>query len=114
MIHEFQRVVAGLEIDLDFLEKFSPEDIALPACQRLADQIRAELHSGSGVVWLQGFPAPLFSVNQMKLFYLVLGAAMGQPLDNYRRLYDVRDYGGSYTTERIPVSQTHAATGFHT
>ncbi|MEO1999056.1 MAG: TauD/TfdA family dioxygenase [Planctomycetaceae bacterium] len=107
--------MAGLEIDQEFLEKFSLGDIApLPACQRLADQMHAELHSGSGVVWLQGFPAPLFSVIQMKFFYLVLGAAMGRPMDNYGRLYDVRDYGGSYTTERIPVSQTHAATGFHT
>jgi alpha-ketoglutarate-dependent taurine dioxygenase len=35
-------------------------------------------------------------------------------MGNYGRLYDVRDYGGSYRKERIPVSQTHAATGFHT
>jgi len=114
VVREFRRAVSGLQLNQDFLENYRNGDIALPGCQRLADQVHAELHSGSGVAWLQGFPAPTFSVMQMKLFYLVLGAAMGQPMGHYGRLYDVRDYGGSHTTERIPVSQTRAATGFHT
>ena len=113
-VREFCRAVSGLQLNEDFLENYRHGDIPLPGCQRLANQMHAELHSGSGVVWLQDFPSPAFHPLQMKLFYLVLGAAMGQPMGNYGRLYDVRDYGGSYTKERIPVSQTRAATGFHT
>jgi len=32
----------------------------------------------------------------------------------YGAFYDVKDYGGDYRESRIPVSQTHETTGFHT
>ena len=117
VVDEFRQFVSGLELTPHVLENYTPEratDRMLPECVRLANQIRGELQSGSGVAWLRGFPVADFSLIQMKFFYLVLGAAVGRLMDNYGRLYDVRDYGGDHTTERIPVSQTHAATGFHT
>ena len=113
-IQGFQQVVSTLELDDNFFNRYAHGDIELPGLQQLADDIRQEVQHGLGVVWLQGFPTSSFTVTQMKFFYLLVGAAMGQTMANYGRLYDVRDYGGSYKTQRIPVSQTRAATGFHT
>ena len=113
-IQGFQQVVSTLELDDNFFNRYAHGDIELPGLQQLADDIRQEVQHGLGVVWLQGFPTSTFTVPQMKFFYLLVGAAMGQTMAHYGRLYDVRDYGGSYKTQRIPVSQTRAATGFHT
>lgn len=110
----FQQATENLVIDDDFLNSYNHGDIENIGLQQLADDMREELQHGSGVVWLQGIPATEFSVAQMKFFYLAVGAAIGQCMETYGRLYDVRDYGGSYKKERIPVSQTRAATGFHT
>ena len=110
----FRQVTAGLTIDEKFLTEYSDGDLSIPGLRRLAREIRQELQDGSGVVWLQDCPGTEFTVPQLKFFYLAIGTAMGQTLGNYGRLYDVRDSGGSYRTERIPVSQTRAATGFHT
>jgi len=113
-IHGFRQAIASLDLDGPFLDRYARGDVNIDGLQQLAEHILQELQHGSGVVWLQGFPATEFTVSQMKFFYLAVGAAMGQTMGNYGRLYDVRDYGGSYKTERIPVSQTRAATGFHT
>ena len=113
-IHGFRQAVSTLKLDDSFFKGYAHGDVEIHGLQQLADDIRQQVQHGSGVVWLQGFPATDFTVIQMKFFYLLVGAAMGQTMANYGRLYDVRDYGGSYKTERIPVSQTRAATGFHT
>lgn len=113
-IHRFRKAITSLDLDDDCFERYAHGDVEFIGLQQLADHILHELQQGSGIVWLQGFPAADFTVAQMKFFFLVVGAAMGQTMGNYGRLYDVRDYGGSYETERIPVSQTRAATGFHT
>ena len=113
-IHGLRQATANLQLDDDFFNRYAHGDVEIFGLQELADHIRQELQQGSGIVWLQGFPATGFNVAQMKFFYLALGAAVGQTMGNYGRLYDVQDYGGSYKAERIPVSQTNAATGFHT
>ena len=114
IVRGFRQAIASLDLDAPFLDSYTHGDVNIDGLQQLAEHILQELQHGSGVVWLQGFPATEFTVSQMKFFYLAVGAAMGQTMRNYGRLYDVRDYGGSYKTERIPVSQTRAATGFHT
>ncbi len=114
VIRDFQQAADDVVLDDEFLDNYSNGDIEIPELQQLAGQIREELLQGSGVVWLQGFSAANFTATEMKFFYLAVGAAMGETMGNYGRLYDVQDQGGSYQTERIPVSQTRAATGFHT
>jgi hypothetical protein len=113
-LNEFQQAVSGLVPDNALLDNYYHGDVVIPGLERLARRIHDELQYGSGVVWLQSIPDTDFSPAQMKFFYLAIGEAMGNTMGNYGRLYDVRDYGGSYRKERIPVSQTHAATGFHT
>ena len=110
----FQQAVSGLALDDTFLDNYSHGDIEIPGLESLASRVRDELQYGSGVAWLKSIRSPAFSIAQKKFFYLAIGEAIGNPMGNYGRLYDVRDRGGSYHKERIPVSQTHAATGFHT
>jgi len=78
----------------------------------LADQVRSELTTGSGVARV----SPPEGVDDVFLrrYYLAFGVLLGEPLGNYGRLYDVKDRGGDYTKTAIPVSQTRAATGLHT
>ena len=113
-IDRFRQATRNCLFDDNLFNKYTHGDIENIGVQELADHISQELQQGSGVVWLQGFPTEGFTVAQKKFFYLAVGAAMGETMGNYGRLYDVQDYGGSYKTERIPVSQTRAATGFHT
>ncbi len=113
-LHAFQQTVSGLSLDDTFLDNYCHGEVEISGLERLAGQIKDELQYGSGVVWLKSICNPEFNTSQKKFFYLAIGQAMGNTMGNYGRLYDVRDRGGSYKKERIPVSQTHAATGFHT
>ena len=58
----FRQVADELELDEEFFDRDTPETIDIPGLQQLADQIREELQHGSGVVWLQGFPAADFTL----------------------------------------------------
>lgn len=113
-IDHFCQATKRLSVDNEFLNRYENGSLKNIDLEQLAAQIHRELWHGSGVVWLQGIPTSQFTTMQLKLFYLAIGSAMGQCMDNYGRLYDVRDHGGSYKTQRIPVSQTRSATGFHT
>ena len=87
----------------------------LRATRHLAKTLRNHLLYGDGVVWLRSSDhlAPVGEPGQRALFE-ALGRAMGRPIDTYGTLYEVTDRGGEYRREAIPVSQTRAATGFHT
>ena len=84
----------------------------LPGFDELVARARVALGAeGPGVAWLQGLPRTEAAA---RLGYLAVGRALGEPLDNYGVLYDVRDQGGSYLDKPIPVSQTRYTTSFHT
>ena len=86
--------------------------LRLPGFDALATRTRLALGSeGPGIVWLRGFPT---APEGARLAYLALGWRLGETLDNYGLLYDVRDHGGSYIDKPIPVSQTRYTTSFHT
>ena len=113
----------ALEADLDTLRNWAASHseplsilgdagLQLPGFDALAARTCAALGPhGPGVAWLRGFPA---APEAAKLAYLALGWRLGEPLDNYGHLYDVRDEGGSYLDKPIPVSQTRYTTSFHT
>jgi len=113
-IEQFCQTTKHLSIDNEFLNHYKNGAVENIDLGQLASKIHHELWYGSGVVWLQGITASQFTTAQLKLFYLAIGLAMGRCMENYGRLYDVQDHGGSYKTQRIPVSQTRSATGFHT
>ncbi len=116
-------LAVALEGDLDTLLNWAASQsdplsalddaaLQLPAFDALAAHARVALGPhGPGVAWLRGFPA---APDAAKLAYLALGWRLGEPLDNYGHLYDVRDEGGSYFDKPIPVSQTRYTTSFHT
>ena len=83
-----------------------------PGFDELITRARAALGpEGPGIAWLQGLPTTEAAA---RLGYLAIGRGLGEPLDNYGVLYDVRDQGGSYLDKPIPVSQTRYTTSFHT
>lgn len=49
-----------------------------------------------------------------RLVYEKICTTIGNLNTRYGAFYDVKDYGGDYRESRIPVSQTHETTGFHT
>jgi Taurine catabolism dioxygenase TauD, TfdA family len=83
-----------------------------PATARWGARLRAELLEGRGFFCASdtsGASEPL-----LRLRYLLLARQLGSLNDRYGYLYDVYDQGYSYTRQAVPVSQTRAATGFHT
>ena len=87
----------------------------LPELTALATSARANLQRGDGVVWLRAH-GRFDSVAEpvQRGFFEAFGRAMGQPITTYGTLYEVKDRGREYRQEAIPISQTRAATGFHT
>ena len=108
-------VPGAIRHDLDRLKEAGsdviPDEALAPRIWEMAQRTRAALRMG-GVVWWKGTDA-LCPDEQQRLF-LALGDALGNSMPHYGRLYKVTDRGGSYTEASIPVSQTSAATGFHT
>lgn len=92
--------------------RFSPA--AFPAMMRLAGEIRRVLFEGHGVCLVKGLADTEFTPPQHRLFYAVLGMALGTPLKNYGLLYPIQDRGVDYTKTSLPVSMTCAETEFHT
>ena len=92
--------------------EMSCDSVVTPFVDELAKRIRAELTNGSGVAWVEGLAA--LPEQALRLLNLKMGLAIGNPLDVYGRLYDVRDTGVSYQSAPVPVSLTREATGIHT
>jgi hypothetical protein len=88
---------------------------AVPApIAALAGRVREALESGPGVALVRGLDVARFGQDGARLFYLTLCGEFGDTLESYGKLYDVVDRGVSYTSQRVPVSQTRESTGFHT
>ena len=85
----------------------------LPRLSHFARSIRFELTRGTGVTWLAAPDGDWHELTLRRL-YLVLGTLMGQSIDTYGQLYEVRDRGSDHRQQRIPVSQTSASTSLHT
>lgn len=109
---DLDELLAWAETQEDPLKSFDTASVSLPALDELARQARAALgSSGPGVAWLHGLPLDPIAA---RLIYLAIGCRLGSPLENYGRLYDVKDQGDSYRDKPIPVSQTKHTTSFHT
>jgi hypothetical protein len=52
--------------------------------------------------------------NVQRKIYAECCRRIGALNERYGAFYDVKDYGGDYINSRIPISQTHDTTGFHT
>jgi hypothetical protein len=96
----------------DPLREIKASSQSLPGFDKVVAQARGALGAeGLGAALISGLPSdPLIA----RLAYLALGCRLGEPLENYGRLYDVQDQGGSFLDAPIPVSQTRHTTSFHT
>lgn len=87
------------------------DSVVTPGIARLADAVRREVRRGSGVALVKGH---LLTEDEFRLAYMKIGLALGEPIETYGRLYEVRDTGVSYRETSAPVSQTRESTGMHT
>ena len=97
----------------DAIAKYRHGVVELPEVAALSAAIREQLDNRFGVAWVTGIPVEN-DPETASLLYLALGAAMGEVIETYGRLYDVVDQGESYQKTAIPVSQTRESTGMHT
>jgi hypothetical protein len=96
----------------DPLATLQASSLALPRIDALVARAQAALGTrGPGAAWIRGLPT---DPDAARLAYLAIACRLGHTLENYGRLYDVRDQGGSYLDKPIPVSQTRHTTSFHT
>jgi alpha-ketoglutarate-dependent taurine dioxygenase len=112
LIAEAHELVDWASTRVDPILEMTCDGVATPFVDDLAQRIQRELTKGSGVAWVEGFAA--LSEQALRLLYLKMGLAIGNPLDVYGRLYDVRDTGVSHQNAPVPVSLTREATGIHT
>ena len=58
-------------------QTMTAEDFPLPSCADLAEDIRAELEDGSGIVLLQGLDPSRYSLDELKLLYAAIARRVG-------------------------------------
>lgn len=111
VIAEFAKALPRLPADpeqLSFAANMYPEMCAL------AKDIRDILFKRHGVCLVKGLADSPFTPEQHRLFYALLGMALGTPLLHYGLIYPIKDRGVDYTKTALPVSMTCAETEFHT
>src|SRR6516165_4450534 len=72
------------------------DDFPLPSCAALAEDIRAELEDGSGIVLLQGLDPSRYSIDQLRLLYAAIARQVGTFVYSNRAgqvMRDIRDVG---------------------
>ncbi len=86
----------------------------LPELQAFALRLRSHLVRGDGVAWLHEGALLGLDGDRGPLFHALLGASLGTPLEQYGRLFPIKDRGVDHLSDRVPVSMTSARTEFHT
>lgn len=113
LLRERMRLAEWAAEQPDAIANYRHGIIDLPEIAALASAIREQVDSRFGVAWVTGIPVAGDPAT-VSLFYLAVGAAMGEVIETYGRIYDVTDQGESYKKTAIPVSQTQESTGMHT
>ena len=115
--HVADEFAAYLRAHPERAENLDLGDLDCEETPRLAEfgrGIQRGLLHGAGVAWVRGLAGLGFSPGEQRLFYMMLGVSMGRVMTEYGPIFCVRDRGGDYRKEAIPVSMTGAETGFHT
>lgn len=94
-------------------QAYAPGVVPLPALEHLAGRARTQVREGCGVACLRGLDPQLDDAT-LRLAYLAIGLGIGDALENYGRLFEVRDRGEDYRSSAVPVSMTRESTSFHT
>jgi hypothetical protein len=77
-------------------QTMTADDFPLPSCAALAEDIRAELEDGSGIVLLQGLDPLRYSVDELKLLYAAISGQIGNFIYSNRAgeiMREIRDVG---------------------
>ena len=77
-------------------QTITADDFPLPSCAALAEDIRAELEDGSGIVLLQGLDPSRYSLDELKLLYAAISRQIGTFVYSNRAgeiMREIRDVG---------------------
>jgi len=77
-------------------QTMTADDFPLPSCAALAEDIRAELEDGSGIVLLQGLDPLRYSLGELKLLYAAISRQIGTFVYSNRAgeiMREIRDVG---------------------
>jgi Taurine catabolism dioxygenase TauD, TfdA family len=77
-------------------QTMTADDFPLPSCAALAEDIRAELEDGSGIVLLQGLDPSRYSLDELRLLYAAIAREVGTFVYSNRAgevMRDIRDVG---------------------
>ena len=77
-------------------QTMTADDFQLPSCAALAEDIRAELEDGSGIVLLQGLDLSRYSIDDLRLLYAAIARRVGTYVYSNRAgevMRDIRDVG---------------------
>ena len=77
-------------------QTMSADDFPLPSCAALAEDIRAELEDGSGIVLLQGLDPSPYSLDELRLLYAAIAQQVGTLVYSNRVgevMREIRDVG---------------------
>lgn len=110
---DIERLEAWGQTQADPIQAWQRGLLSLPWIEYLATKISDRLTRGPGFCLVHGIAEDQPYWLQ-RLVYLAVGTALGDVLENYGRLYDVKDRGVCYKQQAVPISMTRSATGFHT
>src|SRR5215469_13938110 len=88
-------------------QTLSADDFALPSCAALAEDIRAELEDGSGIVLLQGLDPSRYSSDELRLCYAAIARQIGTFVYSNRAgelMREIRDVGRDGGSRRCSVT----------
>ena len=77
-------------------QTMTADDFPLPSCAALAEDIRAELEDGSGIVLLQGLDPSPYSLDELRLLYAAIARQVGTFVYSNRAgevMREIRDVG---------------------
>jgi hypothetical protein len=73
-------------------QTMTADDFPLPSCAVLAEDIRADLEDGSGIVLLQGHDPSAYSLDELRLLYAAIARQVGTFVYS-KVMREIRDVG---------------------
>lgn len=113
VVHEFEQYLASADG-----RNATPDEVelrhGLSAMPAFALDVRQVLMESKGFAHIRELGQSGFDEHQLRLFYVLLGLALGDLLETYGRLHDVFDRGVDFRSTEVSVSKTRVKAPFHT
>ena len=114
VVEEFEFICRQYRIVASDLRGLRYRRDIFPQMGLFAKALRNQVLDAEGLALIRGMHKQEWDEDQRVAFYVVLSSALGNLMPEYGIPYEVSDRGQSYVDSSVPVSQTCAATGYHT